>query len=442
MVYDPVRDCDIPSPAITRRPSLWDNPTPPQPPAFTDNPPQSGSRPLSSSHSGSGGGGGSLRNILNDDGGGASRRGSDMTVMSSHSYDDDPSNNNNSNTTRPHLAKLLNTNDTTPLVRTNSASSSSHGGGMDAGSPHLSSPSISLHPASAGAQGRPSRSPLLPNQALSSPSASMGYPYDVHTTPGYGGGGPSSRRSSMDNSRPMPPPADPVRQHDLYSTPVARTAPLRSPSVSVSPRLQNMHLPNPPTSSRHGSVGRPTSSRSASGSNSAFPLAIISSPERRLSDDMVVESPISIRTPYDPVQPSNSYTIRRPITDDELARLRAAAANNNPLRRKMRRSAPGWSAPSPKTSVHDYDDAGPSRRSGPSSPARRGSTASAATHGGDRDRDRDHRRPTPSRNDSAGKRHPAQDYDQDHAKRQRPDNYHGVAAEVASHCTYRLAVSL
>lgn len=405
MVYDPVRDCDVPSPAITRRPQLWDNPTPPPPPAFADHQPMP-ARPVSAV-----GGGGSLRSLLNDDGDHTSRRGSDMTTSS---YDDEYNN-------RPHLSKLLNS-ETAPLARTSSASSSTRDV-RETSSPRNPSPSVGLHPASAGSVGRASRSPMI-HQGLSSPAA-MGYPYDVHTTPtGYGG---SSRRSSMDTSRPMPPPSEPVRHHDMYNTPMAQSTPLRSPSVSVSPRTQHINLPNPP---RPGPSSRPASSRSASGSYGVSQSAVVSSPEpagRRRSDDASIASPGPMARPWDPAQPSGTRHWDRPLPADEIARLRAMAPNFNLLRRKGKAAPPQWSAPSPRNSLDQHEDPMPTGSGGPS---RRGSTASAAA-------DRRGRR-----EDSTGLKRPSHEIEDGRNQRRRMDSYTGKAAEVASHYNSRPEVGV
>lgn len=237
----------------------------------------------------------------------------------------------------------------------------------------------------------------------------------------------------------MPPPAEPhhlsIQRHD--SAPALHTARLRSPAASVSPRAQSMSLPGPgPPPARRGSVSRPTSARSGSGGAFAAPLppAASSSPEgsvRRLSDDATsaVGSGTNGRHPrskYDPAQPS-SY---RSITAEELARLRDRAYSNNPLRRKARRAAPSWSAPSPRL---EHDD-GP--RSG--APSRRGSTASAVERPYGlvaRNSDPDVQR--------AGIKRLSQDLENDRgAPRRRTESYQGNAAAVASHYNSRPEVGV
>lgn len=437
MVYDPVRDCDVPSPAISRRPSLWETPPPisgpvhghqhggpPPPPQFQSERsplPSPSIRPPSSA---------GLRSLLNDVEPEYfhSRRGSDHTV-SSMTDDEAPH-----PSSRPHLAKLLNE-PAPPLRPTSSHSATSE-------SPRLSSPSVSLHPSS-GARtqgtgaGASLRSPLIsPNTihahlASSPASTTFAYPpYDLQVP-----AGPSSRRSSID-TQSMPPPAEPHIIHRHDSAAAVQASRLRSPAAAVSPSAQNMSLPGPGPvpAPRRGSLSRPTSARSGSGSFAApLPPAASSSPEpsdRRLSDEASAASTGTngrhMRSKYDPGQPS-SY---RSIGPEELARLRDRAYSNNPLRRKPRRAAPSWSAPSPRL---DGDD-GP-RSSGPS---RRGSTASVAERPSAALRDSD---PEPSH---AGlKRVSSEVLDGDRgAARRRTENYSGNAATVASHYNSRQEVGV
>ncbi|BEJ14265.1 hypothetical protein CspHIS471_0400320 [Cutaneotrichosporon sp. HIS471] len=394
MVYDPVRDCDIPSPAVSRRASLWGTPPPsatsqyggPVPPAFQNERsplPSPSIRPASAG----------LRSLLNDEPDiYVSRRGSDHTVSSV--ADDEHS-------SRPHLAKLLN--EPAPPLRP----TSSHSG--HSGSPRLSSPSVNLHPG-AGPRGTiGARSPhispnTIPQHLVSSPSTS--HPYDIHVP------GPSSRRSSID-TQSMPPPEPPlIHRHEGVQS-----------AGSVSPRAQSIHQPRV-APARRGSLSRPTSARSSSGGFAAPPPPASSSPEgsvRLLSEETIGgpngRHPRPVKE-YRPHQPSRY----RSITLDELARLRDRAVHNNPLRRAARRAAPSWSAPSPR--VDDMD--GP--RSG--GPSRRGSTASNVE------------RPYIGRNDDpapGNKRHSAE-VDAD-PKRRRTD-YEGNVATIASHYNQRAEVGI
>lgn len=409
MVYDPIRDCDIPSPAIQRRPSLWESPGPTQ---STHSPePSPGVRPLS---------GPGMRSLLNDDAPGPSRRGSDLTTISSDHED-------HGQAARPHLSKLLN--ETPTIDRRASSSSSIQPYEPTASSPRLSSPSVGLHP---GGVTRIStqRSPLMPEARLSSPSSavSAGH-YDL---PPAFGDRPSSRRSSFDvSSRSMPPPSEPIR-HEL-TTPTSHSAPLRSPSMSASPGSLNVGLPS--------DRPRPLASRSNSGTSShRAPPPASWSPDpthsRRASTD-AHPSPSNAsngrqpspapRTPYEPRHPSRSKTILRPITQDEVQRLRAQAASNNPLRRK-RQSAPSWSAPSPQRAspIEAPSEAGASR---PHSrgPSRRGSEASAS-----------------GRPESIPQKRSSKDLEltDDRAIQRRRQDYLGNAAEVASHYNSRPEVGV
>ncbi|KAL1410321.1 mRNA cap guanine-N7 methyltransferase [Vanrija albida] len=120
MVYDPVRDCDIPSPAVSSRPPIWgsDPPNAPPPPAFHD---RSSISSTPSNRPNSRGGPGSLRGLLNDDAPSpTSRRGSEVTVSSIPDDDRDYHHSGPSSHSRPHLAKLLNE-PPPPLVRSTSS---------------------------------------------------------------------------------------------------------------------------------------------------------------------------------------------------------------------------------------------------------------------------------------------------------------------------------
>lgn len=412
MVYDPIRDCDVPSPAIQRRPSLWESPQASSHQPTYSPEPSPGVRPLS---------GPGMRSLLNDDAPGPSRRGSDLTAaLSDHEE--------HGQTARPHLSKLLN--DTPTINRRTSSSSSIHQHETTASSPRLSSPTVGLHP---GSLSRVSthRSPLMPEARLSSPSSAVSTGH--YELPPAFGDRPSSRRSSFDvSSRSMPPPSEPIR-HEL-TTPTSHSAPLRSPSMSASPGSHSIGLPQPRVS------------RSNSGTSSSRPPPRSTwSPEpnhsRRASDE-VPRSPSSAsngrrsppppsRTPYEPRQPSGSRTIRQPITHDELQRLRTEAASNNPLRRNKRRSVPSvpsWSAPSPQrgSSFDATAEAGPSH---PQSrgPSRRGSNASAT-----------------SRPDVVPQKRSSKDMEalDDRATQRRRQDYTGNAAEVASHYNSRPEVGV
>lgn len=244
---------------------------------------------------------------------------------------------------------------------------------------------------------RPSRSPYPPPSSMSPVSHQPGLPH--HHDPAYGTyydtppqAGPSrSRRTSVSNGpRPMLPPG--VPRHSDYSSESARSTPagysnalpLRSPSVSISPRSSYVGLPAGPTSSR------PTSSTSntfyfhppvmASASPAGASRLLSEDPQaRRYSEepqyaaaaqsrpdssgrratvpatrpsqtpshsyDTPVRSPSPVRRrAYLPERRSSaSMALYRPILPDEIARLRALGQSNNPLHeRKRKRPPPSW----------------------------------------------------------------------------------------------------
>lgn len=406
MVYDPIRDCDVPSPAISRRPSIWETPPataphsaegshPPPPPAFGSDRQSPAASPSVRPPSGAG-----LRSLLNDENVSNPRRGSDVTTSST---DDEQH-------SRPRSARLRNESG----ASSRPGQAHSHGAGSER-SPGLSSPENAFAPPPLTS--RVTRSPLIspraPPVSLSSPASTTGgvLAYDSHQH--YAGS--SSRRSSIDTQRStMPPPAEPVRHDSVGGQSYQSTAARRSPSTSasVSPRGLTAHLQ--PTLSRQSSSSRSNGERSRA--------PVLSSPEapppRQLSEEHhPAAAPVSNGRPLKrKYEPSSHAPSRKPITPEELDRLRDAAVQNNPLRRKAMQR-PSWSAQSPRD--HDHDS-GPPRSQGPS---RRGSSASTSGR--------------PPADPSVGSKRSSEDVNVDtdtrDAKVQR-QSYTGNAAAVASHC--------
>ncbi|OCF32280.1 hypothetical protein I316_05948 [Kwoniella heveanensis BCC8398] len=210
--------------------------------------------------------------------------------------------------------------------------------------------------------------------------------------------------------QPMLPPQQPIHPHDTAATVAAydyerRTPsgsyqhmPLRSPSVSVSPRSQHQSLPyasssrpgsstgpssqqfayshphsaavSPTTSTRRLSEDqpRPTSSSSAGGRRSTDPSSGNYNghhPVRRSSQASAtgfsaprltpIRSPSPIAAPakaipYQPRRVTEPGSVLTPIEADEAAYYRSMAQSNNPLRKRKpqpRRPLPSWSGPSP-----------------------------------------------------------------------------------------------
>lgn len=289
--------------------------------------------------------------------------------------------------------------------------------------------------------------------------------------------------------RPMLPPQDIPHHYDHRLTPTASHLPLRSPSVSVSPRTYHSTLPQGYTSSRPGSSS--ASQIYAAHPSSASPTVI----DRRLSEDfsrptsadilagrrstvpsrrgsfaqahspaLPVRSPSpDRRTPYNPRRLSAPTAILRPIRPEELADLKAIGLRNNPLRRRARKPLPSWSGPStsssrlPNETDTSYFPAQDERqRSGSNIPSRRGSFSSAgrASTTPVPGYDRASGTPVDSRAGSSlnGLRHvsgtseghgrkrthePEAEYGHDATRRKVSDGaYVGNAGNVASHCEW------
>ncbi|WWC97059.1 hypothetical protein V866_003936 [Kwoniella sp. B9012] len=417
MVYDPIRDCEVASPSVVKN-DPFKYPTPPS--GYVggydrdrDEVVSNGGRPSLTQHSSSyspppaGPGPSNLRGLLNDAPMSESRRGSDRTAsISSMPEEGDEG----SGSSRPHIHRLLNNTSTQPISKTNSNSSlprSSPSNPSPGSRPHMLDPNGFLTPATPASayprsRSTTSRSPHPPTQ-MSPQRASVPLPLQQSHDQGYPPqyGEPShvyrtDSTASLVGQRPMLPPQQPIHPHEMYGyeqrTPGGgpyQNLPMRSPSISVSPRSQHQSLPH--TSSRPGSASsashpfgyqpfpqataispstsnrrlsedptRPTSSSSASGRRYTDPNAQIPTPARRSSQTSTTgypaprltpirsPSPIVRGIPYNPSRLSAPGNVTRPIEADELAYYRSMSQQNNPLRkRKAKRPLPSWSGPSP-----------------------------------------------------------------------------------------------
>ena len=394
MVYDPIRDRDVPSPATTLPPrrETWKQTDSPgssfssvgedargapngrsHPPAFSDD----RRSPIASSSPSSGG----LRGLLNEEGEPRRRSGEQRSSVSA-TFEEGRA--------RPSFHQLLN-DPAPPVSKSNSSTSLAHSSSpsnLSPGTRHRGlDPNAFLTPGTpASMQPRANPTPQYPVGA-SPGTAPTSLPY---TDPSYASyyatpqAGPSTRRQSVDTShRPMLPPQELPPQYYDYSTrmtPGTTSLPLRSPSVSISPRTYHTSLP-----AGYGGSG-PSSSTSASQpfpyQPPALPSVSPASSSRRLSEDRghppisdpyqnsrrgtvpqrrptqvtlvyspsypSVRSPSPIRrTMYNPRRISQPSSVLRPIDHGEVAHLRSLALTNNPLRRRKKRPLPSWSGPSP-----------------------------------------------------------------------------------------------
>ena len=398
MVYDPVRDREVPSPAtglpqhraprrefstpgsnfsstgeetrtMTNRRSL--------PPTFDNN--NMRSPIVLNSRSVSGG----LRGLLNDDADAGRRGSSEQRSSISSTLEDEGS--------RASIHRLLN--DTPGPVVTHSSSSTSLA--------HFTPPSHPSH----GARYHH----LDPNSLLAPATPASIYPHDhrtsnraenigsdaasmsqVHHEPQYatsqsepraGPSRPCQPGAGGGSYRPMLPPQDLPPQ---YLDPASRVSPspshvpMRSTSVSLSPRSYHTSLPfygasrpNSTTSTPHSFGNHPPlpnvsptmSSRgyseeryhqlsSGSYSNGRPGAVPLRSPSQvtpmYLPLYAQVRSLSSPRRPmYDPHRVSRPSTVMRPIEEAEILHLRNLALSNNPLRQRRKRASASWLNPSP-----------------------------------------------------------------------------------------------
>jgi mRNA (guanine-N7-)-methyltransferase len=364
MVYDPIRDCDVPSPAASlQNPSPWADHTPGSdrlsasvtyPPGF-----QNDRRSPGIFRTASGG----MRNMLNEEGG-AGRDSRNGSFSSAGPEDHLPPPRNRG------INSLLNEGIAPPISQTSSASSISHTA-LSYHSPGPKPYSLLDHdgflapttPASGFARSSrspyPAASPALSLQAL---------PHEGH--------------HQMTNTYRSPN----LFTHDPL--------PMRSPSVSVSPRhqLHNLppnHLPSRPgSSSSAGGYPYPTSLHYESPSHSYQQLSdhpqrprsnsrlndppsrprssskLNDPPSRRSSISASYvprppRSPSPVRFPY---APHNRITapssVLVPISRKEVDTLKAEGLSNNPLRGKHKPPPPSWSGITPSPSLHRTSESG------------------------------------------------------------------------------------
>ena len=395
MVYDPVRDREVPSPAtvLSQHRDIWRDFSTPgssfsstgeetrvitnrrsQPPAFDSS--DMRSPIVLNSRSVSGG----LRGLLNDEADVGRRRSSEQRSSISSTLEEEGS--------RASIHHLLN--DTpAPVIHSRSSTSLAH-----STSPSNPSPSARHHP-------------LDPNSLLAPTTPAPNYPHhhrtsnrtenigsvagpmslsqhDTHyTTPQIEPrAGPSRPGQSVGPSyRPMLPPHDlPPQYFDpaIRVTPNSSHVPLRSISVSLSPRsyhtglpVYNASRPSSTTSTPHSfsnppplpSLSPPMSSRAfseehshqpSSGSNSNGRRGAV--PLRRSSQVTPIFSPLYAkvrstspppRPVYDPHRISRPSSVMRPIEEAEILHLRNLALSNNPLRQRTKRAIASWSNLSP-----------------------------------------------------------------------------------------------
>lgn len=389
MVYDPIRDCDVPSPAATEysRAQSYFSPavvTPTGqghahgqgrlslPPGFSHAPAEATSPSASGSRA-------SLGNLLVDrtEDGLDRRRSSGRT--SSFSSTGQPEER------KPSLSMILNEG-----AGQSSASSPQAMGGYHSPASHQS-PSIASRPLNHDGFAIPAPPSALSSAQLSartrSPSQSHS-PMPFHTprsgqasspafqsytplpdqyiatTPGQGAynrrpvsrgestGSQSARRLSGSAGSMMPPQhidlSSPSMHHsrlahsnrDFDSHPLSGPSPsfthlpLRSPSVSISPRAASVNLPH--------STSRPSSSKGYTPQPSASGMSANPYASRSPSRDVApVESSLSASSSRRSVSPVTKSRVaynpgynghRRPITPAEVARLKSDARRNNPLR--------------------------------------------------------------------------------------------------------------
>lgn len=505
MVYDPIRDIDVPSPAAsTQSDQPWrQNITPGsgayfdparqvdygnspnghgavydgRPPAFHG----AGSSPSSTMgmrRSVSGG----LRGLLNDEEEDTSRRSSAQSGFDGNGGMEEDH--------RPSISRILNSGPGDGGAMAKSTSYSSR----VSSSPANASPVISGRPLDnsgfltpASTSRRASRSPYPVNSSVSPALQHAMLPHDGHALEYeaqlHPQAGPSRRRVSggQSNPRPMLPP-DTIPRQEYYDpsriTPGAQSYPLpmRSPSISVSPRSHHQALGGQlsrPTSS--SSMGQPFSfqppplpaespsyatrqlseapSRPSSGSQPPRQSSLVPRDSGRSSvaSRTPLRSPTPLRVPYQPNRMTQPTSVLRPILPDEVARMRSAAMVNNPLRRRPRKAAPSWSGPSPGAradrsslpaesdssyfpATHQTPEPGPSRKA--SQTSRRDGSVSAGltsvTPGGTA--------VTPTETNSKGpkgsgkRKQSSQEAGNDEQRRKGNDGHYVGNSAVASHC--------
>lgn len=390
MVYDPIRDCDVPSPAASlQNPSPWADVTPGSerlsastsyPPGFRD------SRSPGVFRSSSGG----IRNLINDEGTGQDSRPSSVHgSFSSVGPEDHPPPRNRG------INSLLNEG-APPISQSSSASSMAY----TTHSHHSPGPK----PYS-----------LLDHDGFLAP-----------TTPASG----FARSSRSPYPHHSPAPGMMNLPHEItpntYRSPHPygyEGLPLRSPSVSVSPRhqLHNLpphHLPSRPgSSSSAGAYPYNASHQYDSPSHSYQHLSDhpqrprsnsrLNDPPSRPRSSSRVMDPLSRRTsasttynprprspsppprlPYAPHSRSAAPdSILDPISQKEVESLKAQGLSNNPLRKNTKPPPPSWSEANPSPGLRR--SSGPRESSasyfpGESHGAGPSNNAGQSSYGGDR----------------------------------------------------------
>lgn len=497
MPYDPIRDCEVPSPATSTGPGgPWrEGRTPgsegtsfghpyPQHPSSSHHPSHAHSRPPAFHHGQRSPGpshsnaGGIYRSLLNED---ESRRSSEQRSSVSSTVDDHYAPGGSTGGPRPSINHIINmTPGAHPISKSNSASSAALSSSPSNASPgtrhqHLD-PNGYLTPAAPANTGmRHSRSPHPMSMDHMSPSTgytNLPQEYALHQS------GPPSRRTSGVSQRPMLPPQDIPSHYDYRTTPThGHNLPLRSPSVSVSPRAYHAaSLPPVFPSSRPGSssasqgISNPASFVSPSHNDRRLsedvsrPSSVEGAPRRstlparRLSQVPIYSpayavrspSPVKAATPYDPKRLSRPTSLYYPITQHELTELKAMGQANNPLRKRKRKPMPSWSGPStsssrlPNDTDTSYFPPQDDRQDSRASTAR----ASATPGPG---RDRASGTPADIRVASHGRGSASMAQESNHLKRRLDrdedaghdmirrkvsgnDAYNGIPGQVASHC--------
>lgn len=419
MVYDPIRDCDIPSPATSlQNPSPWaDTPNSDRLTASVTYPPgfQNDGRSPGVHRSSSGG----FRGLLNDEGG-DSRASSLRGSFSSAGHEEvvpQPRGRN--------LHHLMG--DAAPPISQSSSHSSMAYTTHSHQSPGPKPYSLLDHDGF-----------LAPATPASGYRTSSRSPYPVN--------------SPANTSLPLPLPHE---QNNAYRSPypyLHESAPLRSPSISVSPRHQLHSLPPQQVVSRPGSSSSSAfafetpryshESPSYSYQQLSEPLhrprsgsRLTDAPSRRTSistsyRSRPVRSPSPVvRLPYAPTQRISAPTsLLQPIAPSEVEQYKMQGLSNNPLRGTLKPPPPSWSGVTPSPGLRR--SSGPSEAAASYFPAENGAGPSNPPQ---KRKASDNRRKASAKESLEGP---------DASRRKVSEAaYVGNNALVASHCEYRFGQS-
>ena len=182
---------------------------------------------------------------------------------------------------------------------------------------------------------------------------------------------PTHSESSRSRST-QPTPQD---QYDFHhrNTPQSLNLPLRSPSISVSPRgyaqplptsrptsssSNNFsfqppgYVPSPSTSYRRlsGGTSRPGSAsngRQYTAEHQSRPGSRSTPYPYHAAEPVRSPSPIILKTLYNPHRRSDPESLLYPITAEDVARFKTEGLSNNPLRKRRKRPLPSWSNTTP-----------------------------------------------------------------------------------------------